>query len=106
MKKDCLIKYDDDLKLFLTKSLSKIDYLRNATPEILLSLAFACEAEIKEASYLLYDMEQEYINQINDEMIIVFDGCIELYMVMDAGTQLPVERLTAGSILNPHNMLS
>ena len=39
-------------------------------------------------------------------MIIVFDGCIELYMVMDAGTQLPVERLTAGSILNPHNMLS
>ena len=39
-------------------------------------------------------------------MIIIFDGQIELYMIMDIGTELMIEILPAGSILNPHNMLA
>ena len=39
-------------------------------------------------------------------MIIIFDGQIELYMVMDAGTELMIEVLPTGSILNAHNMLA
>ena len=34
--------YDDDLKLFLTASLRKIDYLANCTEEVLVQLAYVC----------------------------------------------------------------
>lgn len=51
-------------------------------------------------------MDEDINNQINDEMIIVFNGAIELYFVMDAGTEFQLEVLTPGSVLNAHNMLS
>ena len=51
-------------------------------------------------------MEEDVNAQINDEMIIVFNGAIELYLVMDAGTEFNLEVLTPGSVLNAHNMLS
>ena len=106
LKRDCQIKYDDDIKLFLMKTLRKIDYLKDATPEILLSLAFSCNTEIREKGSVLFNSEKEYADQIKDEMIIVFDGNVMLYMNMDAGTEFEFVRLTAGSIINPHNILS
>ena len=45
LKRDCINNYDDDLKLFLVRALTKIDYLRDASQDILMTLAFACNAE-------------------------------------------------------------
>ena len=51
--------YDDDLKLFLTASLRKIDYLANCPEEILVQLAYVCNAEIKEKGSMLYRMDED-----------------------------------------------
>lgn len=50
-------------------------------------------------------MDEDIDEQVTDDFIIVFDGSIELYLVMDAGTEFVLENLPTGSILNPHNML-
>ena len=51
-------------------------------------------------------MDEDPDTQITDEIIIVFDGSIELFLMMDAGTEFQLEILPTGSILNPHNMLA
>ena len=69
-------------------------------------MAYTCNAEIKEKGSILYNMDEEYDEQITDEFVIVFEGQIELYLLMDAGTEFSLEKLPAGSILNAHNMLA
>ena len=71
-----------------------------------MQLAYNCKAEIKEKGHILYNMDDDPDQQITDEIIIVFDGSIELYMMMDAGTEFSLEILPTGSILNAHNMLA
>ena len=48
LKHDIVHIYDDDLKLFLTATLRKIDYLAKVPEEILVELAYVCVPEIKE----------------------------------------------------------
>ena len=98
--------YDDDLKLFLTATLRKIDYLADVDEEIIVQLAYMCCPEIKEKGSMLYSMEEDPDEQINDEIIIVFDGSIELFLTMDTGTDFSLENLPTGSILNAHNCLA
>ena len=71
-----------------------------------MQLAYSCSGEIKEKGSKLYDMDEEYEDQVTNEMIIVFEGQIELFLMMDAGTEFSLEKLPAGSIINPHNMLA
>ena len=98
--------YDDDVKLFLTHCFRSIDYLRDTPQEILVNLAYLCNAEIKEKGSMLFNMDEDPDEQIVDEMIIVFDGSIELFLHMDAGTEFSLEILPTGSIINAHNFLS
>ena len=37
-----------------------------------------------------------------DEMIIIFDGIVELYITLEDGTEFNFETLSKGSIINPH----
>lgn len=106
LKNDVVKIYDDDLKIFLVTQLRKIDYLKDVDQEILVELAYNCNAEIKEKGSVLYNMDDDVEMQITDEIIIVFDGSIELFVMMDAGTEFSLEILPTGSILNPHNMLA
>ena len=53
----------------------------------------------------MYDMDAED-EDTYDEMIIIFDGAVELYMILDSGTQIQLDVLGAGSVINPHNMLA
>ena len=106
MEHDIVNIYDDDIKLFLVSTLRKIDYLQRVSNEVIVNLAYLCCADIKEKGYVLHDMDQPELEQVNDELIIIFDGSIELYLMMDAGTDLVIETLPAGSIINSHNMLS
>ena len=38
-------------------------------------------------------------------MIIIFDGSVELFLQMDSGTEVSLEILPVGSIINAHNFL-
>jgi len=59
LKNDIVKIYDDDLKLFLTNALRKIDYLANVPDEILVQLAYVCNFEIKEKGSVLYNMDED-----------------------------------------------
>lgn len=59
LKTDIVKIYDDDLKLFLVATLRKVDYLEKASEEILVQLAYICNAEIKEKGSILYNMDED-----------------------------------------------
>ena len=43
---------------------------------------------------------------VRDELVIIFDGSIEIYTMMDAGSEFSLEILPTGSIINPNNFLT
>ena len=107
LKKQIVNHYDDDLKIFLIESLKRIKYLKNVDMHILVHIAYnlAPYSKITEKGHILYKAEEDEELQTKDEMIIIFDGSIELFTVMDAGSEFPIEVLPTGSILNPNNFL-
>ena len=105
MKNEIVRVYDDDLKLFLMHALRRVDYLSDLKDEILCQLAYLCVGDIKEKGSVLYNMDDEEDKQVKDELIIIFDGAVELYLMMDAGTEFQLETLMTGSVINAHNML-
>ena len=38
----------------------------------------------------------------SDELVIVYSGLIEMYTIMDDGTEFVIETLPKGSIINAH----
>ena len=40
-----------------------------------------------------------------DELVIIFDGTVELYTPMDSGTELIIEHLSKGSIINANSFM-
>lgn len=38
----------------------------------------------------------------SDEFVIVYNGLIEIYTIMDDGTEFPIESLPKGSVINAH----
>ena len=48
-------------------------------------------------------MENKFIGI--DELVIIFDGVVELYTHMDNGTDFTVEHLAKGSIINAHSFV-
>ena len=38
-------------------------------------------------------------------MVIIFDGLVELFTVMDNGTEFHIEHLSKGTIFNPHSFV-
>ena len=94
--------YDDDLKLFLYESLCSIDYYKDlefSSPQILNHLAFCMEARLQETGDHLF---QESDIMGSDELVIVYSGLIEMYTIMDDGTEFVIETLPKGSIINAH----
>ena len=106
MRSDIIKTYDDDLKLFLMNALKRVDYLKDATDDILVQLAYCCVPDIKEKGVHLQNVQEDPEQQINDEMVIIFDGMIELYVTMDTDVELQIELLPAGSVISAHNMLT
>ena len=105
MKNRIVKTYDDDVRIFLIECLRRVDYLKNCDEEILVHLAYNFKPETREKGAFLYRCDEEEDLQIRNEMIIVFEGVIEIVTDMDAGTEFAIELLTTGSILNPHNFL-
>ena len=87
------------------QSLRRVDYLEKVSLEVIVNLAFVTQHEVREKGSVLYDMEVAN-EATQDEMLIVFDGVIDLYMVLDSGVEIMIEHLSSGSVLNPHNFLA
>jgi len=66
-------------------------------------LGFAMEASKGEAGEHLF-LEND--KHGNDEMIIIYDGMVELYSTMDNGTEFAIEYLYKGSIINPNTFIT
>ena len=60
------------------------------------------EAQLSESGELLFEADRE---EGVDELVIIFDGHIELYTVMDNGTEFTIEHLSKGSVINAHSFL-
>ena len=96
--------YDDDLKMFLVTTLSKIDYLKEIAlnePNIIVHLAYSMEANILTKEEHLFEADQAGV----DELVIIFDGMIEVYTEMDNKTEFCIDHLPKGSILNANSFL-
>ena len=100
--------YDDDLYMFLQASLGNVDYLRRFANsidpderDIVRHLALVMNANRQEQGTHLFRADDKGV----DELVVVFDGLIELYTVMDNGTECTVEFLAKGSIINSHSYL-
>ena len=72
---------------------------------MLVNLAYCCIGSIKERGQWLFRKDEDPKEQINDELLIVYEGCVELYLDMDAGIEFPIENLGVGSIINQNNFL-
>ena len=92
--------YDDDLKVFLMKTFEHIDYFKDLEKKVLVHLAFCMESEKLEANDIVFLAEDDY-----PKMIIILDGCLELYTEMDSGTHYPIEYLNSGSVINAHQFM-
>ena len=98
--------YDDDLKLFLGASLSKIDYFRKLSkqnPQIITHLGFCMEARIQDSGQHLFEEKKEYGL---GELYIIYDGLVEIFFKLECGTEFNIETLSKGSIINPHLFVS
>jgi CRP-like cAMP-binding protein len=98
--------YDDDLKIFLMESLKRIDYLAKVKDSILIEICYNMLPEIKEKGSILYKADVDEEEMVTDEMVIIFDGSIEIYTITDNGSEFSFEILPTGSILNPNNFLT
>ena len=59
------------------------------------------EAQLQEGGEHLFKAEEAGV----DELVIVFDGLVELYTVMDNGTEFCIEHLAKGSVFNARSFL-
>lgn len=97
--------YDDDLKVFLEQQLGRIEYLKRIAKDethIITHLGFCMEARLAEAGDHLFQENKVFGA---DELVIIFDGVIELYTHMDNGTDFTIEHLSKGSIVNPKTFI-
>lgn len=98
--------YDDDLKLFLVEALRKIDYMSHLQDEILAHLAYTFAGEKVEKDSFLFSPDVEDNLLKNDEMAIIFEGQVEIYLELDSGQKFTIDYLSRGSVINPHAMLT
>ena len=88
------------------ESLRRVPFLAKLKDEILVEITYNMQPMIKEKGHILYRSDEDEETMVTDEMVIIFDGSIEVYTMMDTGTEFSIEILTTGSIINPLNFLS
>lgn len=101
-----MLTYDDDLKLFLMEALRRVPYLSKCRDQLLSEIAFSLKTNIREKGSILYRADEDEEEQVKDEMVIIFDGQMEVYTIMDAGNEFSFEILPPGSVINSTNMLA
>ena len=59
------------------------------------------EANILTKDEHLFEAEESFV----DELVIIFDGMVEVYTEMDNKTEFCIDHLPKGSIFNAHSFL-
>lgn len=102
--KDILVEsmkdYDDVLKLFFEKALGNIDYMQGLKQETINEVIFSLLPQYQEKNSFLFKE-----NEIATKMYVIQNGMVEIYITMDNGVDLVIERLYRGSVINHKSFL-
>lgn len=88
--------YEDSFRIFLMKSLSRVEYLKTGPEQLISDLCFSMKPSFLDKGEILAKAGSKAKN-----MYIIFSGMIEIYTIMDNGTEFIIERLISGSVINP-----
>jgi CRP-like cAMP-binding protein len=97
--KDKIYHYDDNVKLFLEKSIDSINYLRSASVEVKHELIYKFKKMNFEKDGFLFK-----IDDIAKRMYIIQSGTVEIEHKAD-DERFVIEKLTRGCILNHQGFL-
>jgi len=97
--------YTDELRIFLVDALRQIDYLQGLSDEIIINIAFAMEVDYKESGALIIN-KAEPQDQSVDEMLIVYEGCLQAYTIVEESEEITFDYLGKGSVLRPNHFLA
>ena len=99
--------YDDELRIFLINCLRKIEYLKDdeVSDEILLHLAMIMKVKQQDKGALLFDSKDDS-NQEREQMCIIFEGQLNVSVNLDTGTNVILDFLGKGAVINANNCLA
>jgi len=109
LKWNLLKNYDDELRIFLVNCLKKIDYLSDLgekSDEILTHLAMHMNAQDANKNQVLHKAKDSTKGEPVIEMIIIYNGRIALTTTLDSGTEIGIDYIGKGTVLNAHSFLS
>lgn len=123
LQQNILLNYDDELRLFLVSCLRQVDYLSQFDENILLHLAFSMVAIQKDKNSFITKVNDSFnqgkffnlshLQQCNDPncecyntFIIIFEGTVALFTIIDKTIELPFAYLSRGAVINVHNFLA
>lgn len=98
--------YDDELRIFLSSVLKKIDYLKNIPDEIIAHIALSMEVARADKDQVIHYEQDATNRQSIVEMKIIYTGQMSLSITLDNKIEAMVDCVGKGTILNAHNFLS
>ena len=99
--KERIIRYDDNLKLFLECSLKTIDYLKNIPNETITEIIFSIEFAKFDKGSKIFEKDE-----VANVLWLLEGGMVEIYTIMDRGVEFVIERLYRGSIINHRSFIT
>ena len=98
--------YDDELRIFLVTCLRNISYLKNLPEENLVHISMLCIAQQSDKDSLLYSSNKLSGKSEIGELVIIFEGQIAVTTQVDGNTELVLDYVGKGTVLNASNFLS
>lgn len=103
--KNILNSYDDELRIFLVTCLKQIDYLAKQPEEALVHLSMTMVAMLIEKDAYLYNADDCFVKQKTDKLVIIYSGKLVYQVRVDNKTDINLDFIEKGSILDAHNFL-
>lgn len=103
--KNIHINYDDELRIFLVSILREISYLKNVAEEVLIHLSMSMVAFNADKDSFLYNPNDMNSNKTPTHLTIIYEGKLQITTNIEK-TDLAIDYIGRGCILNAHNFLS
>jgi CRP-like cAMP-binding protein len=104
--KNIMKSYDDELRIFLVSCLREIDYLANVPEEVLVHMSMTMVAMQADKDSFLYNANDSFGRSMADSLTIIFEGKLVYSVTIDAGTELFIEFIEKGTVLDAHTFLA
>ena len=96
-----ILKYDDDIKIFLERCLKNIEYLHGVPDETIHKIIYSMHfAKFDKGSKIFQ------IDETSCMMQIIQNGMVEVHTQLDNGVEFIIERLYRGSVLNHRTFIT